>query len=443
MGTTTQVQHLVAAVEQLRSEVTELRSRLAVAEAKAERDEANARITTGSPQNARLTDELVGASAGRPGAGCDEASDGGDGPAIRRRGMLLGLGAAGAGAVAATVAGTASPAAAADNGPLLIGALNNGTNSTRLTSTGPGMLVLSSSESAEYGLWVLRSSATSSQPAIVAEVTKSGDAVRGRALNTAELNSGVGIHGINEGGGSAAVFERLTTGPGTFPAVGVFDYGSGVALQASSQAGTGVVAEGDHAPLRIIGIDSGIPTTGAHQRGEVRLSEDTGEWFYCVTSATPGTWRRGTMAAPGYNNAQAGSVGSSGSMNLMATPFRLFDSRPGQPVPLGGGGKIVPGTNVSVQVTGTTPTGGGQKVPAGAVGVLATLTVTSTSGTGGFLKAFPTGVTVPNTSVLNWFGTDQNLATTTVIRLSSAGKFDLRTGTNSSHVIVDVVGFLF
>ena len=95
-----------------------------------------------------------------------------------------------------------------------------------------------------------------------------------------------------------------------------------------------------------------------------------------------------------------------------------------------------------MQVTGTEPVGGGDPVPAGALGLLCTITVTATEGAGGFLKAFPAGGTVPGTSVLNWFGPGQNLATTTIVRLSATGAMALRSGSNPTQVLVDVIGFL-
>src|SRR5205807_1824948 len=113
--------------------------------------------------------------------------------------------------------------------------------------------------------------------------------------------------------------------------------------------------------------------------GEIYL-DSTGVAFQCIASGTPGTWRRLTLAAPDYDNL---SGRNAGSINLLPSGLRLYDTRSGQvpPAPFPTTkAKLNPSTSPSggfdLQVTGTAV--GGVSIPAGAVGVVGTLSVTNT-----------------------------------------------------------------
>jgi hypothetical protein len=80
-------------------------------------------------------------------------------------------------------------------------------------------------------------------------------------------------------------------------------------------------------------------------------------------------------------------------------------------------------------------------VPAGKTAVI-NLTVTETEGNGGYVAVFPANVVWPGNSSINWFGTNQNLANTTLCLTDAGGQIRIRGGSANAHVIVDVVGYL-
>lgn len=418
---------LTARLSELEVEVDHLRAELA------RRGPEPATVPAAAPGPGPLTELPVRAGEALGGGPVD-----GNGT-VGRRTLLRTAGAVGVGAVAgaAALATSATPAAAADGDPLLLGsAMNTAASPTNLSCTGTGMAVVTSSADALYAVGAARSNAASKNPSLV--VTNAGSGYSGHFTSTSTATTTPVIYARHDGGGGAFYGVRTSTDGGGTPVVYAWDKGSRGAIEAFS-GGVAIRAGGNRAPLLLDPSDPLIPTTGAHSVGEIR-SDASGQLAVCSEPGSPGKWRRISAAAPGYDD---GVGGSSGSINLMATPFRLFDSRPGIHPPIGLGTKLQPATNVEVQVTGISPSRGGPRVPTGAVGVLCTLTVTSTSGSGGFLKAFPADSEIPDTSVLNWFGSDQNLATTTIVRLSAGGSLILRAGTNATHAILDIVGFLF
>ncbi len=74
---------------------------------------------------------------------------------------------------------------------------------------------------------------------------------------------------------------------------------------------------------------------------------------------------------------------------------------------------------------------------------LINLTVTDTTGPG-FLAAVPSdGPDVPTTSSINWFGPNQIIANTTVVRLGP--DFDIKIymgGSGSTHFVIDQIAWL-
>ena len=96
--------------------------------------------------------------------------------------------------------------------------------------------------------------------------------------------------------------------------------GGGTGVQAQSTNGLGLVAQGGLSPLLLTpSTSAGPPTSGAHSRGEVYV-DAAGFAFVCSLAGSPGTWQRITPAAPDYNNSDAGSLGMSGSLNLLRDP---------------------------------------------------------------------------------------------------------------------------
>ena len=114
-------------------------------------------------------------------------------------------------------------------------------------------------------------------------------------------------------------------------------------------------------------------------------------------------------------------------------PKRVYDSRRG-------GGKLGDGQERTISVAEDFD--GNEVVPAGTCGVAITLTVTLTEGAGGYVSAFPAGITWPGTSSINWFGPGQNLATSVILGLGGDRQITLRGGVALTDVIVDVTGYL-
>ncbi len=345
---------------------------------------------------------------------------------LHRRALFGRLGAAAALGAGVAVGGGAlasSPAAAANFDPVLAGTNATATNTTGFTST------------STFATMTVQHQLDSSATALY--VGRGGVANNGQAIYCNNDSN-------HEDASSLDV--RMGSNGARGPAVYAYNNGTGTSLDARSNGPVAISSKGARAGIKLDPLSAtGPATSGA--KGELRMDSKV-SMYLCTAEAIPSivtaTWRRFLTAAPGYDNGQhAGSVGSSGSLNLMASPFRLYDSRPGQSASVVGTGKLAPGTNLDVQVTNVAPVGGGPRVPVGAIGVMVGLTVTGTGGPGGFLKAFPTGTAVPNTSVLNWFGAGQNLAVTTFVRLDATGRFTLRAGTAATDVVVDVVGFLY
>lgn len=79
---------------------------------------------------------------------------------------------------------------------------------------------------------------------------------------------------------------------------------------------------------------------------------------------------------------------------------------------------------------------------AGARAALFNLAVTETEGVGGFVGCF-SGATWPGNANINWFGTNQNLSNAVTCALDSSGQLKLHGGANKTHVVVDIVGYLY
>jgi hypothetical protein len=116
-------------------------------------------------------------------------------------------------------------------------------------------------------------------------------------------------------------------------------------------------------------------------------------------------------------------------------PRRVYDSRRADT-------KLAAGVERTVRVADAAD-GSGEVVPAGARAAAITFTVTETEGAdGGYAAAFPAGTAWSGTSSVNWFGPNQNLATAAIVGLDVERRITLRGGVASTHVVVDVTGYL-
>jgi hypothetical protein len=150
--------------------------------------------------------------------------------------------------------------------------------------------------------------------------------------------------------------------------------------------------------------------------------DDDGNWWAATADGSDAKWRK--LAGPG----------TAGSLHLLPSPKRVYDSRPGE-APTGVGVKAPLAANSPRTIDSTQNSSG---VHAQSRGVLITLTVTGTGGPG-FGAVWPSGA-FPGTSNINFTGANQTIATTTVVGLAGDATFQVMASV-SSHVIIDVIGY--
>jgi hypothetical protein len=317
--------------------------------------------------------------------------------ATDRRHFVQAAAAAATGAVAGAVLLTdASPAVAASGDALVIGnSANTGTGPTGLSVTGTDV---------SYGLGVTDNglSAAPGFSALLghAKVKAFAQAVLGVAEGFADA-----VYGAAAGG-------RGVTGTSASSA-GVFGSSSGF-------VGGDFVGHRAALLLEVGSATAPLARSDAHGAGELDTDVDGNLWF-CVINGSPGAWRK--LAGPA----------TAGSLHVLASTVRVYDSRPGFDPPGGTKGKL--GANqqriVDCKVANA--------VMAGAVAVLANVTIVSASG-GGFLAAFKNGITWPGNSTINWDHPNQVAANSAVVALDASAQFQVR-ASNPVDYIVDVVGY--
>jgi hypothetical protein len=277
--------------------------------------------------------------------------------------------------------------------------------------------------------------------------------VYGRTAFTPASPAGLGGQGVFGGAGGspdnsvfASAFNFGVVGTGPADGYGVFGYspvGTGaVGVLGRADAGIGVIAASSTG-LSLLVRDggriqqqlraTGAPAVGSFSIGEM-IRDGLGDMYICTVSGTPGTWRKVTAQHPEFANA-------GGSINLLAHPIRLIDSR-GLGAPITNGNvKFAPGSVLSAQVTGTVADL--LSVPAGATGILGNLTATEAAGSG-FALVWPTGQPQPSTSNINYsLASNPAIANYFISALDTSGKMNVLSSGASTHLIVDVFGFVF
>jgi len=305
---------------------------------------------------------------------------------VNRRNMLRGLGAAAAGAAVGGLA-FARPAGAIDGGSIQIG------NATQ-TAESPTMLVLGTAS------WSLSP--------FVGGFTVSDDP---------------GFTNANAGLSCIAAYAD-SGGPGADHTIG---------LWASSTTGVGAKLDGP-VPLKLTSSEttlnqaSGTPGMFRAINGATDAG-DTDLWF-CVDDDGSRRWRK--LAGPG----------SAGTFHAI-TPFRAYDSRAAAPTP----GILATNTTRTISVADARNSAGAvtvaNAVPAGASAVAANITVTGTTGLGGFLSVNPGGDVSQTTSAINWFGAGQNIANGLSLTLDTNRQLTVVCGAagGDTHFIVDISGY--
>ena len=177
-------------------------------------------------------------------------------------------------------------------------------------------------------------------------------------------------------------------------------------------------------PLRLGGAPaSGMPpTSGGYDSGSLAVANKHLWYCYEDGAGSNSLWTR--ISSP--------------SLNLLPAPFRVYDSRPGQPNPSGAPkGAIAfgdPPRTVSCQ----------SAVSAQASGILFNLTVAETISAGALL-VWAAGQTEPLASSINWTDSQQVIANsvTSTCDPSQAVQVSVSAGITgaSTHFVLDVIGF--
>lgn len=363
-------------------------------------------------------------------------------PSSRRRFLRL-AGAASAGAVGAAFAGSVPQAAASTGAAMIIGAGNSptaATDSTALFNPSSSQLMSFTLRIANYSDEAV--SIPASQRAGIFAYTSGSDSTGGYRVGVYSRShnsvgqGGTGVFG-SANGPESPFDSSLSIGVvGTGSNIGAAGYANGANAIGvlGSSTGLDLYAHGT-GRVYMVATAAGAPATGAHVKGEM-VRDTAGDLYLCVADGTPGTWRKAAALHPAY--AAAG-----GTINLLAKPIRLFDSRGTDPmVPINHGGvKVAAGEQVTVQVAGTTAQG--ITVPAGAVAVLGNLTVTRVDGAG-WATVWPSGP-VPSTSSINYTTAHASAAVANafVCGLSSGGTLMVACAQSAAHVILDITGFVY
>jgi hypothetical protein len=134
----------------------------------------------------------------------------------------------------------------------------------------------------------------------------------------------------------------------------------------------------------------------------------------------------------------------SGAIHMLTTPVRAHDSRASNGTPIGINEVRTIDLATGLDASGNTVLA----VPPGATAAIVTLTVTETTvgigGPGGFLTMYNADLaSVPATSSINWSAANQNIAVTAQVSVNAAGQIKVRDGSNPTHFVVDVIGYLF
>ncbi|MCU0268845.1 MAG: hypothetical protein MUF83_09370 [Acidimicrobiales bacterium] len=257
-------------------------------------------------------------------------------------------------------------------------------------------------------------------PAAAAAGTFDGDPA---VSAVADPTTGTGVRGTS--GSGYALYGFSNTGYGLYAQSNtrsaVWAYApSGAAVQATT-AGTGA----SNLFLSTSGVAPPPPPTSTSGRSAGTVVRDSnGDVWFCVATGTPGTWRK--LSGPA----------TAGVLHVLATPVRVYDSRPGFAPAFGIKAPLTAGVARDCDLKAN-----GSGVPAGATAVLVSLVATGTTGdAGGFLAIYRNGLAWPGTSNLNWSGPGQNVAVTTLTAVDGSAICKLYANV-VTHVVVDVLGY--
>lgn len=166
--------------------------------------------------------------------------------------------------------------------------------------------------------------------------------------------------------------------------------------------------------------------TGAYTGAPVTLAEAT--HYYLEV--------QGTSAANRVRSAVLRYLPPAAGLRLLASPVRVYDSRPGNPPAVNPKTPLTGGTTRAVDCTY------GGAAPAGARAVLANVTLVTRSAAG-FVALYRNGIAWPGTSSVNWTAAGDVVGGTQIVALDGAGAFAAYCAAGAStDIVVDVQGYL-
>lgn len=396
---------------------------------------------------------------------------------ILSRRALFGL--AGAGIATVAVGAGAPPAGAADGDAVMLGQVNEATQTTTITygvdpdgRNSPKLLVESTDPEDDGAAIAARSAG---RHAVMAEAAAGFGGVAVYGVANGALSAG--IEGSSD---SVGVRGNGTATDGDGPCWGVYgqsehaDHGIGVAGhapqlgtlgQATAAGGTGVLGEaqeplsygvrgqgtlfGVQGAAAFCGIggqsDDGYAAGLSTASGAHLLFERTGAELVGPPEGPPEPGY-GVLSMDSTGDVFYGHEGQAGAMwtrlnqqgpTFLPTAQRAFDSRPGQAPADGGGtkGALASGEVRRIDLTVATD------VPASTTAVIVNLTATGTTGAG-YAAVYPAGAAITDPgafSHLNWSGAGETVGNTTFVTTAD-GQIDVYVS-RGTHLVVDVIGY--
>jgi hypothetical protein len=273
---------------------------------------------------------------------------------------------------------------------------------------------------------ILGQTNTMTNPTVFNPVSGAGTLVLMNADNSSSTSTSQSTAGIQGKGptitGGASGVVGIANGAQGYGIFGQSDAGYGVVGAAST--GIDLYAGGTGRLQQFLQASVGAPTSGAHAAGE-QIRDSNGDLYLCVSGGSPGAWIRAAGVKSGYTG---------GAVHLLTGPIRVFDTRV---VP---GHQLLSGSVTTFQVTGVVVNN--VSVPAGALAVIGTFTVTNTQG-GGYLIAYSAALSSPpSVTTISYFGASQNLSNGTTVALSASGQLSIYVGSNATDALFDAMGFV-
>ena len=338
-------------------------------------------------------------------------------------------------AIAAAVAAAAgvgiSSKARAANGDTVIAGFNTSGTTTTSLSGGTSFVVTNGTSRTHLSLPVSiygENTGTTAGIGLAGYATGSlGIGVAGLAEGTQGTgvygknvgSQGRGVHGYNEGAGGVALYGEHSGLGGT-----VVHPGAGVV--GISDSGTGVEGSGTSYDFQAtgsgkIGLGSAgtITSTTSAAMGTLARDASGNMWVAVATN----DWRK--VAGPE----------SAGTLHLLPTPTRVYDSRAGK---LPSVGTKAPLSSGSRTINCTKNSSG---VPADAKGVIVNVTVLWSSASG-YVAVTPGGAGDTGTSTANSPGAGGKTASSVTVGCGDGAKIDVSSGPGAAFdFIVDVNGY--